>query len=267
MQEKVVRVPYVEFVGLPGSGKSTISRHLIEKLLEDGYRVVDQGGLGTRVWTRSGVSDEAAGWRSMGRLRRVLKYVYLHIRFSRIAYNGYRLVANAPNRSVASDAVRRLLQLLYRLDRASTTVATCRADLVLFDQGIINYIREIVGSRNDASASSRMERLLASVSLVTSDIDVTFCYIDLGTTKSISRLMSRTKKLGRYDRMARSELNGEFRGQRQVLQRLAQSFADHSASSRFIALDGNRDPQENAAILMASITGHCMTGYSDQLAT
>jgi len=237
---------FVEFVGLQGAGKTTLAREVTARLAARGYRVVHQGKMGVKVV--GGPPREAVrvpGWASHGPLSRFRVYLSLHYTLRAVVTSlyGYVIFSRRPS-SVSMRAVRSLILLLKRLSNAIRLVGAGEADVILYGQGAVNYLRAVVASESEADPK-KLRRVLRPLTEHMRRVRWVLVVCDIDVDTAVSRIGSRPKALGRFDRMdsddARNALSFEGQFTDQVIDALVSEKALESIFrvNTVEAVDGN----------------------------
>lgn len=185
----IIQPRLVEFVGLPGAGKTTIAQRVIQELTDSGHRCF---GL-SRLDTPEGLQKEAGGF------------------YDKLRSAGYCALSCIVHRKIAKDALlygvhvepfniislRRVFRFMVRL-KSVTKLANGSYDMVILDQGIMQDIWSIAASGHPPSDDTYLERLINSI---LDRLSLLVVVIDIDVEKAIQRIARRQTMRSRFDRM------------------------------------------------------------------
>ena len=181
----------IEFVGLPGAGKSTVAQALAERLRAGGLRV-DEDDL-----PPAGIAL---------RVRQYLRFLLFGVKHARLmaalARYACRVRPWSPGR----------LPFAFDVLVHAFGAAECRrggADVVLISQGAFQAVASI-GVRASTSATREMRRLVDALNHGSGPDLV--AYLELGIAQSSARLAQRERGGSRFDQMSPDEAVTELRG-------------------------------------------------------
>jgi hypothetical protein len=189
-------ITIVEFVGLPGSGKSTLMRAVKPTLIGSGLQLCESQPL---------------VYRGRRRPIRVLMQIALHWRYSGLASTLYLLSLSAFRYGLAGVAAARLVPaLLVDTERRRFAHAqSSPGDLILFDQGVLQQLRSIVAHagprpprRHPGGMDTELGRALRKLRDTPSP-SVNWMVVALEVPPDVAsdRIQARAQNSGRFDRM------------------------------------------------------------------
>lgn len=240
---------YVEFVGFPGAGKTTVSLELVPQLVAQQYRCVVRGnGRWARDQGQYG-SRKAPSHKNRGIFGKAFVYLTLHVAMWRLAARAYASVLSegriAENRI---RAVRSLLQALNGIRGACQIVLDGEADLLIYSQGFAAYLREM-GLPDGPTARTKLTRLAGMVAEVLAPARVVLVVFELDPETAVARIQQRPEQIGRYDRMSREEALRELHQQRPSLEAVVESLSRAGAVHGVLRVDAAEAPEENARLI------------------
>jgi thymidylate kinase len=243
---------YVEFVGVPGSGKSTVRNHLIELLNAADLRTVGQGNLGHAVDSSTGRTLlSGKPWKYCGRVERLAIHSRAHRRRARLALSLYKLGSLGAAAGQLGRDVRSVLLTLFRMDNAHDVVTAGLGDLALFDQGWIHPAREILAATTQDHEDGR--EIFRMIQATTPPARTLLVLLDVEPEVAASRVHERPRKEGKYWRMARDQTARELEKQVQWCDQMTRWLATHPSVLGVLRLDAQKDPVYLARVTAESI--------------
>jgi thymidylate kinase len=179
----------VEFVGLPGAGKTTVSKTLASSLQIDSKRVLILEDI-----------EKSCGWgkgkRGKNRIQKVIGLASATVRhwnasLESVLYASQVKPLNAES-FICLTTVPRLLEMVQK------TVSSKSCDVVLLDQWLIQNIWS-VGVTGEITPTNFLERLIRKYGYF--DIPVLVVHFDLDVNTAVNRIQCRSTTESRFDKM------------------------------------------------------------------
>ncbi len=254
----------IEFVGLAGAGKTTVAKEVIAQLNAANYRCVVGGAMGHRVV--SGTSKTAhAGrdWQPRGKLDRWASYLLLHLRDWRLASGAYwYAIREGGGERNKLRLVRSLLHAAERIRNASRTVRAGYGDLILFDQGFLHFLRQIIATGNPP-AEDKLRRLLIVVRDVILPTRLVLVVFKVDVETAVARIQQRPGMQGRYDRLSPERARAELAEQDAYTEQLIALLRELRGVEGLLRVEATKTPHENAALIteyiLSQVSNHRRT--------
>ena len=228
---------HVEFLGLPGAGKSTLAAPLAEGLQAAGYRLVDRMAL-------------ARSYDALSSFAKAPFYLPWHRgRWPRVAATlGYALAT----RPVTLERLRRSAKLL-RLRAQLERVPGAPCDLIVLDQGLSQALASLVMA--GTAPEARLDALLTALYR---GLAPHVLYLQLEPRTALARLRGRRDGKSRFDALpdarAARLLGDQANYQRALVVHL------RALGIPLLTIDATRDREENAAAALRWL--RCRLGSS-----
>lgn len=246
----------VECVGLPGAGKSTVTREVVKALSASGFRCL----RGPKADTFEASPDHPRSrWaqpdRKRGRVSRILHNTAAHLHLFRFALATYIYLINAGRLERRSIRISRaLLQAILGAGEVSSLVRAGYGDLSVTSQGFVAYLRQLVaigGARSETELVALMRRLtevLPQARLVL----VVFC---LDAETAALRVETRPKQLGPWDRMGLAERTEAMARQVPWMNRIIDALVTVGAVHNVLYVDATNSPDVCATAIVNHLVG------------
>lgn len=218
----------VEFVGLPGAGKTTVARHVIRRLRRDGYRCADRRLIGGEPLVRAAH--------------------YARFAARTVTAPGQLLAAIRCGLAVeplTPDRVRHTLTLCawgYRLDLAHRR----DLDVILFDQGVLQTVWSVILD-GDMPSVAALERALQTMALPTA-----YVHFDIDIDSAVSRIQQRPTGTSRFDHMTPDTAAAALAAHRSRFRDLIQLAIRLGGGAR-LDLPASRPPEELGQAIISFI--------------
>lgn len=239
----------VEFIGLPGAGKTTVSRRVVSELDSAGHKCLtrDVWGELRKAHRRSHPSVS---------LKDVYQFFVFCVRHMHVAFHAlsYALQVTPLNMRSLRHGVTFLRKLykLYFIRRTVREAARGGYDIILFDQGLMQYIWWIAVPRSPLPDISLI-RLLKSVS---DEMPQVFVLFDVDVPTAIERITNRSTMGSYFDRFDRissdtpESLLGRYKW---YVENVANCAAQLNGACRLLRVNGNDDVGEIASSIVRFI--------------
>ncbi|CAN5694495.1 hypothetical protein BH23GEM6_BH23GEM6_18060 [soil metagenome] len=233
-----MRPLYVEFVGLPGVGKSTICGEVRLRLEARGIRYGVQASMGNRVVGPAGPFDVLGRrWRHRAWFDKFASYIVLHLKYWKLSLSTYKLILR---RATAAREIwrrsRRVLLQLHRIRNATNLVTAGYSDLVLFDQGVVAPLRELVAA-GEITTPEQLQPLVIKVLKPVQDCRILIIFLSADVESIVERLANRNRNLGPYDRMNSDQAQTALRRQSMYQLLLMEQIRRFSPPARIFQAD------------------------------
>lgn len=239
---------YVELIGLPGAGKTTVFKDCLPALRAEGLAVL----TGNRVY-RAGDATDLFRFRSKRAAPgRALGHGMSHLRQPHLAMAVYRFgstkgaTGRYPRRmarSIVTDA--------WRAKHMCRAVREGNADIIVRHQGCMAYIREIV-SLTERSDEEDLISLTGAVLEAIRPAQALFAWLDADPGLAAARIAERGMDWGPYDRMTPERAVGALARQRRTIAQLGTALEKHPGVE-LRRLDATRSVAELATDLCTTI--------------
>lgn len=230
----------IEFIGLPGAGKTTIAQIAIEELTAAGYR----------CFSLSTYSDPESVDKKSGGFFRKLKTLY-HFALSCAVYRQFAVNALLYTIHVKPFSLvnlRRFLILLVRL-KFMRTLMNGNYDLIVLDQGLIQYIWSIAVTNEQPNNDKYLERVLKSI---LDEISLFVIIVDVEAELAIERITRRPTMRSRFDRMSSSEAEAMLSRHKDVFAQIVDS-ADKFRKTGYLNINGSQPIKNNVGLIVPFI--------------
>ncbi|MGE5251974.1 MAG: hypothetical protein ACM3QS_17350 [Bacteroidota bacterium] len=230
----------IEFIGLPGAGKTTIAQRVKAELEGQGYRCF---GLSSIDSPEAVEKKKGGPFNKVKTLSRTLLscLIYREIAASALSYT-LRV------RPLDRRTLRRLVTLLSRLDFTGGLVRS-DYDILLLDQGLLQNIWSIAVSGDPPEDETHLKRLLKSVLDQFSPLIVG---VHVGADLAADRVTTRRTMRSRFDRMDASRTEPLFVKYQDVISRILSLSADIQEEA-CLDVNGGKPPEQNVQLIVPFI--------------
>lgn len=232
---------YLEFIGLPGTGKSTVRELLVAALAMRGIRTAPEPAHpGSQ--SPAFPSEADTGLSKSGRGLRFVRYIRLHADMWGLAASTYAYTLR--HGRVTKNRIRMVRSLLYTLHkiRAGYEVARRRGiDVVIHDQGGAAYLRQLMAD-GGVDEDRRWQAVIDSGARYLPPGRRVAVVFDLDPAIAVTRIGSRPGTLGRWDRLDPQQALHELAAQRPRLDRLVQSLLRSNSFTDVLRIDAQDLP-------------------------
>ncbi len=183
---------FIEFNGLPGSGKTTIVERLIAELKKEGVRTIS---LEEIIFFRKSSFDT--------KFRQLIGALFCPSCF-RLNYNTFNLIIESGISMERIKYAMRLIKLNYQIKRVINTESF---DLLLLDEGFVQFVTSIPHNKTFIKEIS-VSKVCRYIMDTYSDIQIINCILPIEMT--ISRSKNRKSSISRFDNLNPTELERQL---------------------------------------------------------
>ena len=180
MGDSLNQVLFVEFFGLPGCGKSTVSHLLAERLRAEGFKVSEPS---------YGIDHQIPIWR---KIRKLLLGLYYYI-FCRSMYDAVKEIVSK-NDYKETEAFAQIVNIMQKVDAYHKNHVT---QFVIWDQGLVQAAisLSLLGKEN---ADNNLRKL---IDLLPSSIRTHNVLIDIDENLALQRMSMRSTNDSRVEKI------------------------------------------------------------------
>jgi thymidylate kinase len=251
---------YVELVGLPGSGKTTVGAEVVGKLNDASLRCVSGSAMGSAVHVQRRL--EVAGrrsWMQRSRWERTLYYLGIHLRDRQLARTAYACALRGQNVRAAIGTARELLLLHHRVCNSAAVVGAGAGDLIFYDQGMLHPARQLLARLARDRAPTWMARLVEALS--NAPVRTRMIVLQIDPAEAALRIDARVearaevsaKPLGRFDRLPLEIRRRELAHQHRVLEELLGEIERQMPAGTVVRVDAHQPAPAVAADVARAI--------------
>lgn len=230
----------IEFIGLPGAGKTTTAQIAISTLCADGYRCF---GLST-LDSPENLEKEKGGFSS--KLRMLNLFVSSCVSFTQIALNAFIFVINVRPISIVN--LRRFVLFMVRINSIKTLMSD-NYDFIILDQGLFQSIWSIMVTGDQPDEGKYLERVLNSI---LDEITLFIIMIDVETELALNRIISRPTMRSRFDRMSPPEAEAILSEYKELFSQLVDSAGTYR-NTGYLNVNGSQPVKENVDLIVPII--------------
>lgn len=230
----------VEFIGLPGAGKTTIARLVIEELTTAGNRCF---GLNT-------LSNPETIEKKKGGLTDKLKTLYSvassFVFYNRIARDALSYVLHTKPISLAS--LHRFIAFLVRLNFIRKMMSS-NYDLIILDQGLIQYIWSMRAFGDSSTNDKYLKRLLRDI---LDEISPLVILVDVEVGLAAQRVNNRSTMRSRFDSMVTDQAGTLLAEHQDVLTEIVK-LIEKFKGTIFMNVSGAQPVKKNISLIVPFI--------------
>jgi len=235
----------VEFIGLPGAGKTTVSRRVVSELDSAGHKCLTRD-----VWAELRRAHRRS--HPSYSLKDVYQFFVFCVRHTHVAFPALSCafqVTPLNRRSLRHGLT--FLRKLYKFRRTVWEAARGTYDIILFDQGLMEYIWWIAVPRSPSPDISLI-RLLKSVS---DDMPQVFVLFDIDVPTAIERITKRSTMgyFDRFDRISSDAPESVLGRYKWYVENVANCAQQLNGACRLLRVNGNDDVGEIASSIVRFI--------------
>lgn len=230
----------VEFTGLPGAGKTTITRAVLSELATTGYNCFDLSALGTPE------AIEKKEGRLFSKLKTFYYFASSCVNHKRIALNVLLYALQVTPLSIVS--LQRVVTLLLRLDLIKTMMSDSY-DLIVLDQGLIQNIWSITATGNPPANNKYLVRLLKSILDETSPAII---LVDVDVELAMERINHRLTMRSRFDKMLPDKAADLLAEHKNVFNQVVNCAAQLKGTC-YLNVNGSRPIEKNVTLVVQFI--------------
>ena len=227
----------IEFIGLPGAGKTTIAQRAIENLSEAGYQCF---GLST---LNNPESLEKKKGGIFAKLKTLYRFVYVCVVHRKFAYNAFLFSMHVKPVSLVN--LRRFLILLARLIFLRTLLRN-NYDFIILDQGLIQYIWSIAITGKQSLNKDYLNRVLKSI---LDELSLFVVMVDIETELAVKRIVNRPTMRSRFDRMSSTKIETILSTHKDIFSQIVQS-TNAFKDTGYMSVNGSQPIQKNVGLIV-----------------
>ena len=225
---------FVEFTGLPGSGKTTIGKAVLLELARMDYRCFSNGTLSN---PETSIRPKEAR-RLFNKLETFNSLISSCITHKYVAANA--LMCALHTRPLSLVSFGRAADLLIRLNLIKK-VMDDNYDLIIFDQGVIQYIWSIAAT--DKPPSDKY--LIRLLKRILNEISLAIVLVDIDVDMAVERINNRPTTSSRFDRMSSNQAGKLLAKQRDFFKQFV-NWSVELNDIRYLAVDGSHPIKKNS---------------------
>lgn len=230
----------VEFIGLPGAGKTTIAQVAIENLNASGYRC-----YGLSTLDKPETIEKIKG-SLFSKLRTMFQFALACILYPRIAMDALRFVLQV--KPVSLNNIQRYILFMFRLKFFGSLMDE-GFDFIILDQGLIQYIWSIAVSGERPTNNSYLEKLVNSLLV---EMPLFVIMVDIETELAIKRIINRPTMRSRFDRMPPSMAEVWLSNHKEVFSQIVDSTGAFK-STGYLNVSGDQPVNTNIGLIIPFI--------------
>jgi thymidylate kinase len=230
----------VEFIGVPGAGKTTIAQVAIENLNASGYRC-----FGLSTLDKPETKEKLKGG-ILSKLRTTFQFALSCIIYPRIAIDALRFVMQV--KPVNFNTIQRYILFMARLKFFSSLIEE-DFDFIILDQGLIQYIWSIAVSGEEPTSDRYLAQLVNSL---LDEMPLFVILVDIETELAIERIVNRPTMRSRFDRMAPSMAEVWLSTHKEVFSKIIESTGEFK-STGYLNVSGDQPVNTNIGLIIPFI--------------
>ncbi|SER59808.1 AAA family ATPase [Salisediminibacterium halotolerans] len=222
-----------EFIGVPGSGKSTLTEEVIRSLENSGLKVASYSSIKNNLSFNRGNYFE--------RVSNIMMFFIFILLNINIIYSIIRIVENKCKMDTIYYTyvfMRNLFQI-YKLKK--------EYELVVLDEGFVQKLWSISINNKinfEDEGANLFEKIVNKL-----DLSYSLIFVEIDLQEAINRILARGKEKGRFNKLARSELESMLNKNYLELYMLSQSLREHVT----LTLNGEYEVHVNKREVLAVI--------------
>lgn len=230
----------IEFIGLPGAGKTTIAQNAIESLTTVGYHC-----FGLSTLDKPEGSEKAKGG-LFSKLRSLKQFAIACLMYRRIAF--YAFVYTLQVKPFSLINLRRFFVLMARL-RFMMTLMKDDYDFIILDQGLIQYIWSIAVTGERPKNDKYLARLLKSI---LDKISLFVIMVDIETELAVERIFNRPTMRSRFDHMSPSKAQVLLSKHQEIFTQIVDSTGKFHDTG-YLNVNGSQPIKQNVGLIVPFI--------------
>jgi thymidylate kinase len=237
-----------EFAGLPGAGKSTIARALVDDLKKTEFKYYFHFSSQARH------QSEIPKYQK--KLMTFYNLLYAIVRYPRVAFNASIYVLKTKPFNLKR--FQRVSKLLLKLNRTKKLISE-EHDIIVLDQGIIQNIWSLAAIGN-LPKEKYISRILKSTVDV---LKIIFIYVEVDVETAIKRINLRMSSDSRFDKFASSDSLLILENQNNFFEHVM-SKSDHIEGLAYLAISGN-DPIDKNINIIERFIEQCLNDFQSNV--
>lgn len=217
----------IEFIGLPGAGKTTIVQHMFAELTTAGYQCFSLSSFDNP----EPVEKNKGG--ILSKSKTLVHFLSACLTNPGIARHAFIYAWQVKPRNFEN--LRRLVVLMARLNYFQTILRK-NYDLILLDQGILQYIWSIAVNGKPPEDSRHLQSLLKGVLNTVPSFVV---HIDVDVDLAVERIQQRPTARSRFDRMSPMQVSELLTEYNRIFARIINA-ADYFQDTGFLYINGSQ---------------------------
>jgi thymidylate kinase len=230
----------IEFIGLPGAGKTTIAQVAIQNLNASGYRC-----FGLSTLDKPETKEKVKGG-ILSKFRTIIQFILSCFIYPRIAMDAIRFVMQV--KPVSLNNIQRYILLMARLKFFGSLMDE-DLDFIILDQGLIQYIWSIAVSGERPTDNSYLEKLVNSLLV---EMPLFVIMVDIETELAIKRIINRPTMRSRFDRMPPSIAEEWLSNHKEVFLQIVDSTSAFK-STGYLNVSGDQPVNTNIGLIIPFI--------------
>lgn len=230
----------IEFIGLPGAGKTTTAQIAIESLTSVGYHCFAQNTL------ENPESIEKKRGGILSKLRMLYHFLLSCVLYRNFAWNAFKFALTIKPFSFVN--LRRFIVLVVRLKFLRSKI-NGNYDLFILDQGLIQYVWSIAITGKQSGNSNYLEGVLKSI---INELSLYVIMVDVEAELAIKRIIARPTMRSRFDRMSPSSAEIMLSEHKKMFSQIVNLSASFR-NTGYLSVNGRQSIQENVGIIVPFI--------------
>jgi thymidylate kinase len=234
----VTKTPYYfEFTGLPGAGKTTISKKVAQNLAGMNYKYFVNRSL-----SNTNNDEQKKIERVFSKIETFYYFISSCVNYKYVALNAF--LCAIQTRPLSLESFWRAAKLLIRLNFIKSIMEE-NYDLILLDQGLIQNIWSISATGNQPPEKTIIELLKS----ILEEISLNIVLVDIDVDIAIDRITKRPTMASRFDKMSLLMVEKMLTKQQDFFKQVV-IWCEDLKVIRCLAVDGNHPIENNSNIII-----------------